>query len=358
MSAAKFQHVNAPVSEPVLEPVWPPVPASPVVHGTIEPAGKRRARAAPVPDVRRYGPLRRALGSIRHFFVCLARECYDDAIDDLAAMMTYYAIMALFPMVLFVFTLALVLLPADLVRDAALSLTGPLPDDVATILRAQLENMRRATTPALAVLGGLLALWGASRGASTLTTALNRVYSKDETRPFLRRQVRAIVVTAVVAIIVVAALGFFLYAPQIGYDVAVGLGVRGETFDTVWWFVRWVGAALLATFLWALLYRTLPNTSAPLRMFTPGALVGVVLWAAVSHGLALFITYLSDFQATYGAFAASIVFLLWLWLSNLALLIGAEINDVLAAMRSRVSEAAHALDDPDEHEVLPGETET
>lgn len=334
-------------------PLSVPITAPATVHGTIYgPAGKRRrARGTPMPRPR--GRLRAGLSSVRHFFVTLARECYDDGIDDLAAMMTYYAIMALFPMVLFILTLALVVLPADFVRGAAETVTSPLPGDVAGILRAQVEHMRAASTPGLAVVGGLLALWGASRGASTLTTALNRVYSKEETRPFLRRQARAIVVTAMVAVLIVAALGFFLYAPEIGFRLARGLGVRGETFDTVWLFVRWIGAAVLATFLWALLYKTLPNTNAPLRMFTPGALVGVILWAVVSRGLTVFIEYLSDFQATYGAFAASIIFLLWLWLSNLALLVGAEINDVLAEMRAKVSPAAQALDDPDEHEGPP-----
>ena len=325
-----------------------------VVHGTIVTAEDTHRRARPaLASVPPRSAIRRALSAIRYFFVRLGHDLYDDGIDDLAAMMTYYAIMALFPMVLFILSLALVVLPADLVREAAASVTAPLPLDVGNVLRAQIENMRAASTPGVALLGGLLALWGASRGASALTTALNRVYSKGETRPFLRRQIRAIVVTALVAFIVVAALGFFLYAPEIGHEIAVDLGVRGETFDAIWWFVRWFGAALLATFLWALLYKTLPNTKAPLRMFTPGALVGVILWALVTHGLTMFIDYMSDFQATYGAFAASIIFLLWLWLSNLALLVGAEINDVLAEMRARVSPAAQALDDPSEHEGPP-----
>ena len=335
---------------PLTVPVTPPA----TVHGTIHaPAGKRGRTRATAPPARPRRRARRALSAMRRFVVTLGRQCYTDGVDDLAAMMTYYAIMALFPMVLFVLTLALVVLPADLVRGAAASVTEPLPADVGAILRAQIENMRAASTPGLAVIGGLLALWGASRGASTLTTALNRVYSKEETRPFLRRQARAIVVTALVALLIVAALGFFLYAPEIGHEVAIGLGVRGETFDTLWLFVRWIGAAVLATFLWALLYQTLPNTKAPLRMFTPGALVGVILWALVTRGLTIFVEYMSDFQATYGAFAASIIFLLWLWLSNLALLVGAEINDVLAELRAPVSPAARALDDPDEHEGPP-----
>lgn len=298
----------------------------------------------------RRGFFRRFGWTVRRFCTGLVREVIADDVDDLAAMMTYYAIMALFPMVLFIFTLALLVLPADLVRAGAASVTEPLPADVAAILRAQIESMRAASSPGLALLGGALALWSASRGASTLTTALNRVFSKRETRPWLRRQLRAVVVTALVALIIVLALGFFLFAPAIGHRVAERIDVSEAAFDTAWWFLRWVVSGALATFLWALLYKFLPNTDAPLRVFTPGALIGVVLWALVSQGLTVFVEYFSDFQGTYGAFASVIIFLLWLWLSNLALLIGAEVADVLAALRAGDSPAAAALDDPAEHE--------
>lgn len=299
------------------------------------------------------GPLVRVGRTIRRFFVDLARQLRDHDIDDLAAMMTYYAIMALFPMVLFVFAVALLVLPAPVIRDTAASLTAPLPSDVGAILRAQIENMREASNPGLAVLGGGLALWSASRGASGLTTALNRVFSKRETRPWVYRQLRAVVVTALVAAIVVVALACFVIAPELGVRLAGRLSIRGDAFDTAWWIARWIGAGVLATLLWSLLYQTLPDTNAPLRVFTPGALVGVVLWIVVSRGLTFFIEYISDFQDAYGAFASVIIVLLWLWLSNLTLLIGAEISAVIAAMRAEQSPAAAALSDPTEHEATP-----
>lgn len=291
------------------------------------------------------------VGTVRRFFTGLAREILRDDVDDLAAMMTYYAIMALFPMVLFIFTIALMVLPADLVRSTAAQITEPLPNDVGDVLRGQIEALRAASSPGVAVLGGVLALWSASRGASALTIALNRVFSKTEDRPWLRRQLRAIAVTALVAVVVVVALGFFLFAPALGHRLAARIDLDASTFDGLWWFLRWIVAGAVATFLWTLLYQVLPNTGAPLRVFTPGALVGVVLWALVSQGLTIFVDYVSDFQGTYGAFAGVIVFLLWLWLSNLALLIGAEISDVLAAMRAPSSPGAAALDDPREHEA-------
>lgn len=298
-----------------------------------------------------WGSLTHLGRTIRRFCVDLARHVRDDDVDDLAAMMTYYAIMALFPMVLFVFAVALLVLPAEVVRDTAASLTAPLPADVAAVLRDQIERMRVSSSPGLAVLGGALALWGASRGASGLTTALNRVFGKRETRPFLRRQLRAIVVTALVAVIVVVALGAFVIAPQLGARLAARLELQSDTFDTAWWIARWIGAGALATLLWSLLYQTLPDTNAPLRVFTPGALVGVVLWILVSRGLTLFVEYISDFEGSYGAFASVIIVLLWLWLSNLTLLVGAEISAVIASMRSEASPAAAALSDPTEHEA-------
>lgn len=299
------------------------------------------------------GTMTRAGRTIRRFGVELGRSLRNDDVDDLAAMMTYYAIMALFPMVLFVFAVALLVLPANMVRDAAASLTAPLPADVATLLRAQIERMREASNPGLAVLGGALALWSASRGASGLTTALNRVFAKRETRPWLHRQLRAILVTAIVAVIVVVALALLVIAPELGARAASRLDLGSEAFDTAWWIARWIGAGVLATILWSLLYQTLPDTSAPLRVFTPGAFVGVVLWILVSRGLTLFIAYISDFQDAYGAFASVIIVLLWLWLSNLTLLVGAEISAVIASMRADHSPAAAALADPSEHEVRP-----
>lgn len=321
------------------------IPYAKHVEGTID----ARPRKVELPP-RGFFP--HVAWTVRRFFSSLVKEIIEDDVDDLAAMMTYYAIMALFPMVLFVFTIALIALPADLVRAGAASATEALPADVGQILRAQVESMRAASSPGIAILGGLLALWSASRGASTLTTALNRVFTKTEARPWLRRQLRAIFVTAGVAVIVVLALGFFLFAPDIGRELADRINLHRDVFDVIWWLLRWVGAGALATFLWSVLYKYLPNTDAPLRVFTPGALIGVVLWALVTQGLTVFVTYFTDFQATYGAFASVIIFLLWLWLSNLALLIGAEVADVLASMRTVESPAAAALDDPTEHETL------
>ena len=97
--------------------------------------------------------------------------------------------------------------------------------------------------------------------------------------------------------------------------------------------MRWIGAAVLVMLVWAILYWALPDTHAPFRLFTPGAVVGVILWLGVTEVFGYYVQTFASYEKTYGALAAMIVFLTWLWLSNLMLLWGAQINDVLADVR-------------------------
>jgi membrane protein len=103
---------------------------------------------------------------------------------------------------------------------------------------------------------------------------------------------------------------------------------------------------VLVTLVWALLYWWLPDTDAPFRIFTPGAIAGVLLWLGVTRVFTFYLDRFASYQATYGALAGVIVLLTWLWLSNLVLLLGAEMNDVLADLRAGKSESAHVLSTP------------
>jgi membrane protein len=100
--------------------------------------------------------------------------------------------------------------------------------------------------------------------------------------------------------------------------------------------------------VWAALYKVLPNTNAPFRIFTPGSIVGVLLWLGISYGFGIYLAHFNHYETTYGALGGGIIFLTWLWLSNIALLFGAEINDVLADIRRDTSPAAAMLADENE----------
>jgi membrane protein len=287
--------------------------------------------------------------AIRPFLKRLRNEVREDNLPDIAAMMTYYAIFALFPMAVFVISLALLVVPADAIHQAVEMATRTMPRDVGMRVSQQVASMQQATAGGFAFASILLALYGASRGAVSLGRALNTVYDKRERRPWWKVQLTAIAVTIGVAILLVIAVGLLVAGPFLGHYIADRFGL-GAAFDWGWRIGRWLGAALLVLLIWAIVYKFLPDTDAPLRVFTPGALAGTLLWLVMSQLFALYVSNFGKYEKTYGALGAVIIFLTWLWFSNLALLLGAEINDVIEdrkkARRGRVDRADRPAAEP------------
>ena len=271
----------------------------------------------------------------------------DDNVFDAGAMMAYYAVMALFPMVIFVLSLALLIIPADTVRQGLAMATETMPPSVRDVIAGRVQALISTSGAGFAVLGVVAALWSASRGAVSLMAALNTVYNKKETRSWIRRQLIAISVTVAVALIAVVALALLVAGPYVGGWIEARYGL-GAQFDTAWNIGRWVGAGLLVMFVWAIAYKFLPNTDAPFRVFTPGAVVGVLLWLGISALFGLYLAHFNSYEATYGTLGGAIIFLTWLWLSSISMLTGAEINDVIADARKHNDTGARQLADPGE----------
>ena len=308
-------------------------------HPVTESPGERR-RAA-VAQAHTGGKLTRF---VRHLF----HELVNDNIADVGAMMAYYAILALFPMLVFVVTLALLVLSDQTVLQGLSMATQAMPPATRDVVTTQVISLMKAAHTGFAVGGAALALWGASRGLSSLMGALNAMFNKEETRPWWKRQLIALGVTLGVAILVVVALGLLVAGPAAVHWLAdkFGLGL-GDAFDVGWNVGRWVGAGLLVMLVWAILYKFLPNTNAPFRIFTPGAITGVMLWLGISYGFGFYLGHFNNYTTTYGALGGAIVFLTWLWLSNIALLFGAEINDVLEDLRHEAGKPAPLRDEHD-----------
>jgi membrane protein len=272
----------------------------------------------------------------------LFTDAMNDNITDVGAMMAYYAVLAIFPMIVFIITIAMLVLDHDTVQQGVSMATSAMPSSTAQLIAQKVTDLMNTASGGFAIGGAALALWGASRGAVALSTALNSMFGKKETRPWWKRQLIAIGVTVGVALMVIIALFLLVAGPIVGHYVADRFGL-GAAFDVVWGIGRWVGAGVLVMVVWAVLYKFLPNTKAPFRVFTPGAIVGVLLWLGVSSLFGVYLNYFNSYEATYGALGAGIIFLTWLWLSNIAILFGAEINDVLADFRKHESEAAAQL---------------
>jgi membrane protein len=219
-----------------------------------------------------------------------------------------------------------------------------VPASARQLIFERVQSLVHHANTGFAIVGMIIALWGASRGAIAMMLALNSLYQKKETRPWWKRQLVAIGITLGVTLMVIAALALLVLGPAAAHWLGLG-----SDFDLAWSIARWVGAGLLVMIVWAVVYKFLPNTKAPFRIFTPGAFIGVLLWLGISYLFGLYLSHFGSYEATYGALGGAVIFLTWLWLSNIAILFGAEINDVLADLRRDRSAAAQQLASEREH---------
>ncbi len=265
----------------------------------------------------------------------LGERSLEDSIDDSGAMMAYYAVLSVFPMLLFVVTLGLLVLPPDTINDGARLAREAAPPSARALICTQVQSLIEHARPGYPVGTAAFALWGASRGASALMLRLDRVFGVQERRSWWRRQLIAIGATLGLAVLLLIALGLLVVGPAAGHFVADRLGL-GAAFDLGWSIARWIGAGLVVMVLWALAYKILPNRHAPLRVFSPGVVVGVLLWLGISWLFGFYLTELASYSSTYGALGSGIALLTWLWVTNVALLFGAEIDKVRAELRAAI----------------------
>jgi membrane protein len=238
--------------------------------------------------------------------------------------------MSLFPALLVGVTLLGLFGQQGLVTDATdYLLDHGLDGDTAKVVSKVLENMVNASGGALGatlVVSVLLALNGASGAFGAAGRALNLAYGVEENRGMLRRKLTDLATTLVVIVLFAVVLASIFLGGQIADDLFGKIGL-GSTAATVWSYARWPVALVAATVAYGLVYGVAPNVEPRrIRWITPGAVVGVVLWIVLSLGFSIYVRNFSSYGAVYGAFAAAIVLLLWLYLSANAFLFGAELN--------------------------------
>jgi membrane protein len=246
-----------------------------------------------------------------------------------ASALTYHTVLALFHGVLLgVALLGLVGTGRTVDRMSAfLRSTGADPrvvEGVLTAARGALEA-REASAVAL-VLAVVFALFVCSSAFVAAGTALNVVLEAKDERSLARKRLDAIGHTVVAIVLAVTASAAVFLGGDVAADLFDVVGL-GDSAATVWGFVRYPLAAVLATTAYAWMYYTAPRVRGPRwRWITLGAVVGVALWLLASLGLFLFAAYSDSYNATYGAFATAILLIVWLWLTNMTLLLGAEVN--------------------------------
>jgi membrane protein len=276
-----------------------------------------------------------------------------DEITDRAAGLAYYFLFALFPLLLFL-TALLGLLPIENLMDRLMDyVSQAMPGDAASLIQKTLGEIVAGASGGLLSIGALGALWASSNGMSSIMSALNVAYDAKEARPWWKARLVAIALTIGFSVFIITALVLMVFGPRIGETVAGWVGLGG-VFTTVWNIVSIPVVIALVAIGIALVYYLAPNVDQHWRWVTPGSVVALALWLAASLGLRIYVTNFANYSATYGSIGGVILLMLWLYLSGVALLLGAEVNaEIAKAAARRGAPDAHAPEDRDGDNVLP-----
>jgi membrane protein len=266
------------------------------------------------------------------------REFKHDDVTDRAAALTYFGVLSLFPGML-VLVSVLGMLGKSTTDKLLTNLQHIAPGGVHDFLQGVVTQVQgKAGVAGLAgIIGLLLALWSASGYVAAFMRASNAIYEVDEGRPiWVTAPVRLLTTLALVVMLLVAAAIVVLTGP-IAQKVGNVVGL-GDTAVLVWDIAKWPFLLVLISVMIALLYYVTPNIQQPrFRWVSPGGLLAVVIWLLASGVFALYVSFSGSYNKTYGSLATVIVFLVWLWISNIAILLGAEFNAEL--QRERAIEA-------------------
>ncbi|MGK5556499.1 YihY/virulence factor BrkB family protein [Actinomadura kijaniata] len=261
-------------------------------------------------------------------------EFQDDALPDWAAALTYYSVLSIFPAMLVVISLV-GLGGKGLSQDLITNVGQIAPGSVKQVLANALTELQRGQGGAglVAVLGLLGAIWAASGYVAAFMRASNAIYDVPEGRPIWKTTPIRVAVTLVTLVLLAASAVAVVVSGPIARQVGDLLGL-GSAAVTAWSIAKWPVLVLVASFLISLLYWASPNAKQGFKWVTPGGVLALLLWAVASAGFAFYVANFSSYNKTYGSLAGVIVFLVWLWITNLAILLGAEVNAELERGRA------------------------
>src|SRR4051794_3564507 len=256
------------------------------------------------------------------------REFSADQCTDLAAALTYYSVLALFPAAIALTSLLGLVGQGTQAVDQVLKILGDVgASGVVSSVGPTLRKLAGSQAAGWALVLGILgALWSASGYVGAFGRALNRIYEQGEGRPIWKLRPAMLLLTAVLVVLVaVALLGLVISGPATS-AVGNAIGI-GSTAQTVFSIIKWPIILALVVLVVALLYYFTPNVRQPkFRWVSVGAVLAIVTWAVASVAFGFYVANFSSYDKTYGSLAGVIVFLLWLWITNLALLFGAELD--------------------------------
>ncbi|HYN86404.1 MAG TPA: YihY/virulence factor BrkB family protein [Pyrinomonadaceae bacterium] len=255
-------------------------------------------------------------------------EMQEDEVLGRAAQLSYYFLLALFPLLLFLTSLLGWFAGEDseLRRTLFEYLSTILPGEAATLVDDTVADVTQGSGGGKLSFGILATLWAASNGMGAISESLNVAYDVKETRPWWKTRLFAIFLTFALALLVVSALVLVLYGHDIAETVAGRFGL-GAAFELAWKVLQWPIALVFVLLGFALIYYLAPDIrDQDWKWVTPGSILAMIIWLAVSFGFRTYLLYFNSYSATYGSLGAVIILMLWFYFTGAAILVGGEIN--------------------------------
>jgi membrane protein len=261
-------------------------------------------------------------------------EFKDDFLQDRAAALTYYSVLAIFPGILVLVSL-LGLFGKSTTQSLVTNLTNAVPSTARTILRDAVTRLQEGHSAAgvLAIVGIVLALWSTSSYVAAFMRAANAIYDVPEGRPAWKTLPVRLGVTVLLMVLLVASAVIVVVTGSLARHVGQVLGI-GSAAVATWDIAKWPVLVIMVCLMVAVLYWASPNAKQGLRSIIPGALIAIGVWLATSALFAVYVANFGHYNKVYGSIAGMIIFLLWLWLTNTAILLGAEFNAELERGRA------------------------
>jgi membrane protein len=289
-----------------------------------------KATTAPDPDDPRKPSLPTDLNRPTRKFILknTVREFLDDECTDVAAALTYYAVLSLFPAILALVSILGLVGQSQETTSTVLNMLKDMGADsmVKTIDRPIRQLTQNQAAGFALVLGLLLSVWSASGYVNSFGRAMNRIYEIDEGRPIWKLRPMMLLVTVVLLILAAATALALVVSGPVAEVVGGTIGLS-DVAVTVWGIAKWPVLLGIVIVMVAILYHYTPNVRQPkFQWVSVGAVVAIVAWVVASAAFGFYVANFGSYDQTYGSLAGAIVFLLWLWITNLALLFGAELD--------------------------------
>jgi len=259
----------------------------------------------------------------------LLKRTYKDSLADdalgLAAQLAYYFFLALFPAILCVLAVASFFPLHNFTDDVIASLARFAPQEMLTVVREQMIRLAEGNNGGILGVGLLGALWSSSAAMVAIISAMNKAYDIEESRPWWKVRIIAILLTVGLALFVVLSFGLIIGGPQLA-DWLAGKYALGSVFVWTWKILQWPAAFALVVSGIGLIYYFAPDAEQDWAWITPGSLVAAVLWFLGSLALRYYVVNFGSYQSTYGTVTGVMLLLLWFYLTGLVVVLGAEVS--------------------------------